>query len=359
MKKLLFTAYTLDVGGIETALVNLLNNLIEKYDITLVLEKKQGIFLDELNKKIKVIEYNPNNNKNPIVRKSVNLFKRISFIIKYKNKFDFAGSFATYSKMGSFCARTASKNNALWVHTNYLAFYESNAEKMKTFFDFINFDRFKNIICVSNIAKNSLEKVLDCNKDILVINNLIDYKNIIEKSNESIELKRKDGIFTFLNVARQEEKSKKLTRLIEVAEKLKNENIKFRILLIGDGLDSNKYKKLVKDKKLEDYIMFLGQKENPYPYFKISDSLILTSEYEGYPVVFNEAKVLNLPIITTNVSDAKIDIENKYGIVTEKCVNSIYEGIKEFINNKVKINNKFDAEIFNAEILKRLEEIFN
>ena len=51
-KKILFTAYTLDVGGIETALVNLLNELIKKYDITLVLEKKQGVFLKELNNNI-------------------------------------------------------------------------------------------------------------------------------------------------------------------------------------------------------------------------------------------------------------------------------------------------------------------
>ena len=45
MKKILFSAYSLDVGGIETALVTLLKYLVKDYDITLVLEKKQGIFL--------------------------------------------------------------------------------------------------------------------------------------------------------------------------------------------------------------------------------------------------------------------------------------------------------------------------
>jgi hypothetical protein len=180
MKKLLFTAYTLDVGGIETALVNLLNNLINKYDITLVLEKKQGIFLSELDSKVKVVEYMPSENKNKLIRKLINLLKRIKFIIKNKNKFDFAGSFATYSKMGSFCARTASKNNALWIHTDYRAFYENNLKKMEKFFKFISFNKFKNIICVSNIAKKSLEEVLKIMKNIQVVNNLIDYENIIK-----------------------------------------------------------------------------------------------------------------------------------------------------------------------------------
>ena len=358
MKKLLFTAYTLEVGGIETALVNLLNNLIDRYDITLVLEKKQGIFLEELNPKIKVIEYLPNANKNPLIRRLINLLKRIKFIIKYKNKFDFAGSFATYSKMGSFCARTASAHNALWVHTDYLAFYENNKEKMESFFKFINFNKFKNIICVSNIARKSLEQTLKCNKKIKVINNLIDYKEIIKKSNKSIELKRKDGIVTFLNVARQEEKSKKLTRLIEVTEKLKNEKLQFRVLLIGEGQDTDKYKKLIKEKQLQNQIVFLGQQQNPYPYFKISDCLILTSEYEGYPVVFNEARVLNIPIITTNVSDAKIDIENKYGIVTEKNTEAIYKTMKQFIEKGFKVKKEFDAQKFNEQIIKKLEEIF-
>ena len=43
MKKILFAAYSLDVGGIETSLVTLLNYLSSKqYEITLVLEKKQA-----------------------------------------------------------------------------------------------------------------------------------------------------------------------------------------------------------------------------------------------------------------------------------------------------------------------------
>ena len=57
MKKLLFAAYSLDVGGIEKALLTLANALVERgYDITLVLEKKQGIFLKELNKKINKVQ---------------------------------------------------------------------------------------------------------------------------------------------------------------------------------------------------------------------------------------------------------------------------------------------------------------
>ena len=67
MKKLLFAAYSLDIGGIEKALVTLVNELQNReYDITLVLEKIQGIFLEELNPKIHVIEYLTSKDKNKL-----------------------------------------------------------------------------------------------------------------------------------------------------------------------------------------------------------------------------------------------------------------------------------------------------
>ena len=59
MKKILFSAYSLDVGGIETALITLLKEIASKYEITLVLEKKEGIFLNELPKEINLITYTP------------------------------------------------------------------------------------------------------------------------------------------------------------------------------------------------------------------------------------------------------------------------------------------------------------
>ena len=60
MKKLLFAAYNLDLGGIETSLVTLTNFLLEKgYEITIALEKKEGVFLDKISPNIKIIEYTP------------------------------------------------------------------------------------------------------------------------------------------------------------------------------------------------------------------------------------------------------------------------------------------------------------
>lgn len=358
MKKLLFSAYSLEVGGIEKALVTLLNKLQEKgYEITLVLEKKEGIFLEEVNPQISIITYIPNNNKNVIKRKFINLIKQLKFFIKYKNKFDFSASFATYSNSGAFVARTASKNSCLWGHADYLTLFKNNIDEMKKFFKRKKYNKFKNIIFVSKEGKDTFISVFpDAKNKIKVCNNIINNQQIIELSDKEIELK-KEEITTFLNVGRHDERQKRLSKIIEVAKKLKQENYKFKILFVGDGQDTEKYKEMVNAHDLEKQIIFLGRKQNPYPYFKISDCVILTSDYEGYPVVFLESMILNKPIITTKVSDYE-EIEGKYGYTTTKEIDDIYEKMKLFLEKGFEITEKFDAEKYNEQIIQKLEELF-
>lgn len=358
MKKLLFSTYSLDVGGIEKALVTLLNELSKKdYEITLVLERKEGIFLKELNPNIQIITYTPNNDKNILKRKIINLIKQIKFTFKHKNKFDFSASFATYSNSSAFVARTASKNSVLWCHADYLTLYENDTEEMKKFFKEKKYNKFKHIIIVSKEGEQSFVKVFPNMKSKTIIcNNLIENTRIEDLSNQKIEF-TKQPIPTFLNVGRHDEKQKKLSKLIECAKKLRDENYKFQILFVGDGKDTDKYKEMVEKYGLEEQIIFLGRKQNPYPYFKISDCVILTSDYEGYPVVFLESMILNKPIITTKVSDYE-DIEGKYGYITTKEIDDICEKMKLFIENGFEIKESFNAEKYNKEIIEKLEKLF-
>lgn len=362
MKKILFSAYSLDIGGIETALVTLLNYLIKqnKYEITLVLEKKQGVFLNLIDKRINIIEYSPSYNKNKIISKMQNAINRIKFIVKYKGRYDFSVSYATYSLSASFVARTASKNNVLWVHNNYLSFFQNDEKLYSKFFEKINFKNFKKIIFVSEESKDDFIKRKKMSKNkAIVCNNLINYSEIIQKSQEKIknEIIRNENETIFLNVGRHDEKQKKLSRLIQAANKLKNDKYNFKIILVGDGENHKEYIDKVKNLNLQDKIIFLGSQENPYPYYKQSDCLILTSEFEGYPVVYVEAMVLGKTIITTNVSDSVKDIKDRYGLVCEKNVDDIYMKMKYFINNGYQINEKFNPQEYNEKIIRKLENI--
>ncbi len=368
MKKLLFAAYSLDIGGIEKALITLANYLQKKgYEITIVLEKKQGIFLKELDKNIKILEYRPDESKNILKRKIKNLRKRLKFIAKYKNKFDFSCSYATYSKSASFIARTSSNNSILWVHSEYMKLFKDNRREYIKFFNEISIRKFKKVVFVSkkakdifvNTFKRSHLKIKKLQDRTEVIYNLIDYNKIVEQSKEQVKDIRKEKIYTFLNVGRHSEDDKRLSRIIEVSRKLKERKFEFRVLFIGEGKETENYKEMVKENNLQKEIVFLGKKENPYPYYKIADSFLLTSEYEGFPVVYIESMILELPIITTNVSDSKQIIENKYGIVVEKNLNSIYNAMERAIKSGVKCKEKFNCEIYNKEIEDKIIKLIN
>ena len=61
-KKVILFMTTMYTGGIENALIELLNKLdYEKYDVTLFLENKKGELLSKINKNVKIYNYNKKN----------------------------------------------------------------------------------------------------------------------------------------------------------------------------------------------------------------------------------------------------------------------------------------------------------
>lgn len=355
MKKVLFSAYSLEVGGIETALITLLKNISSQYEITLVLEKKEGIFLSQIPQNIKIITYKPNNNKIKLFRKTNNFIKQQIFKLKYKNKFDFSVCFATYSYPASFTTRAGSKKSILWVHNDYMNFYGNDKKEYKKFFEKLKVNEYSKIIFVSENDKNVfLEEFPEFKEKAYICNNLIDYKKIqVLAKEDSSDFEKKENIITFINLGRHDEKQKRLGRIIDATKKLNSEGYIFRVVFVGEGRDTEKLKEQAKD---ITNIEFLGAKPNPYPYLEKSDCLLMSSDFEGYPVVFIESLILGKTIITTDVSDSKKELEGKFAIVVDKSKEGVYQGMKRYLDEGFSMD-KFDPEYYNEKILEKLKEI--
>lgn len=355
-KKILIASYNLDFGGIETSLINLLKNMdLEKYDVTLVLEEIKGAFLKDVPSDIKIKEYKVSNNKNVLVRKFVNLLKRIKWMLLNYKRYYASICYATYSGPCGFVARTSSRNRILFIHSNYYQAYDKDENKIRAFFDNRKIEKYNHIVFVSNESKKDLCKIYpNIEKKSVTINNLIDYERILKLSEKKVDVKRTTKkIFTF--VGRLDESSKRLTLLLEVAKKCKEENVKALFWIVGSGPDEKMYKDIVKNNNL-DNVIFYGTKKNPYPYMKACDYLILTSRYEGFPVVYNEAIILEKPVITTiDVSDDYISIPNRFGyVVNEK---NIYDKVKELSKTKEKIKETVDYNTLNKKRINLIEQI--
>lgn len=351
-KKIIFCAYNLDIGGIERAVINYVNNLDKSiYEVTLFLSKKEGIYLHEIDPAVKILNFNQADDKFVFIRKLKNAFKLLLFTIKYYHKFDFSADFATHVKNCGIMAKRFSKNNAIWLHGAYWKTLEEADEFLK----FIHADKYKKVVFVSNYVKKIyIEARPNTNQLMYVLNNPINEKEVVLKSMEKINLKRTKT--TILNVSRHEEKYKKLSLLLLAVKDLLSQNYDFDLWLVGDGIDTPMYKKMVRELKIANNVKFFGKQSNVFPYYKKCDAIILTSISEGNPVVYLEGKVLNKPIISTDVSDAKEDLLG-YGIITLCTKEDITRGLKEFLDNGYKIKVPFNPEKYNQDVFAKLTKI--
>lgn len=349
MKRIIFFSKNLNIGGMEKSLIVLLNELVKFYDVTIVLEENIGILKHNLDKKIKIREYKVSKCNNVLIRKIINAIKRFIWFIKNKNRYDFSCNYATYSIIGSRLAQIASKNNYLYVHSDYTKVYSTNKETL-AFFDSHKIKRFKGLIFVSNEAKNNFKEIINYQKTY-VINNLIDYENILRLSNEELtDVEIDNKTISLLFVGRLDNTSKNFKLLLSGFSKSNNNS---KLYLIGDGEYKQEIVNIVKKLGIEKRVALLGQKINPYPYMKKCDCIILTSKYEGFPVIYTEALVLNKKVITTiPVSDDNIDIRDYF-----VCINQNKNAVTTAINNIVKsekINYNINYKNINKKIIKNI-----
>ncbi|MBQ8535453.1 MAG: O-antigen ligase family protein [Bacilli bacterium] len=353
-KNLLFASKNLDLGGIEKASINLLNRIdYSKFNVTLVLEEKKGTFLPKLNKNVRVEEVKVSDNKNVILRKLINAYRKLVFKVLNYHTYDFSCCYTTYSYSCNKIAKIASRNNSIYVHSDYKHLYK-DINEYRQFFDSRKVNEYKYIIFVSNEAKDGfIEEYKELEEKCLVFNNFVDTKEIIELSN-GVPDKEKDKDKTlFVFVGRLDDSSKKVKRAINLVKNIKE----LELWIIGDGPDREMYEKYTKELKVEKKVSFLGKKINPYPYMKQADYIILTSDYEGFPVTYLEAITLDKKIITTiPTSDEYINIKD-YAYIISKDENKMVEEVKEILAKK-KSKSKIDLAEVQEKRIKKLEGIF-
>lgn len=334
MKKIIFFTKNLQIGGMEKSLVKLINSIdFQNYEVTLVLEKLEGKLLNHIRNDIKITNYNLSSNNNILIRKITNIIKKTKFLIKNYKKYDCAINYATYSVWGSQMALRCSKNSVLYIHSDYYEMFNGDISKIRDFFKMINVEKFKKIVFVSKQSKEKIVNIMpEISNKCILLGNMIDAYNI-QKQAELYKVEFDTAKINLLVVARLDDEAKQLSKLIKTIN-TSTDIDKFTVYIIGSGPDENKYHKLSKTKN----IIFLGEMDNPYPYIKNSDYLLLTSKYEGFPVVYNEATVLGTKIITTiPVEDEQISYSKENVIMLKKDLSNFDDIIQQILSGKVNV----------------------
>lgn len=363
MKKVIIMSEKMNMGGVEKALISMLESInYDNYDVTLLLTAIEGELIKKVPNQVKIITINEFKElryksvkklvlDNVLKGKFMECFKIIYYILLYKfngdlhslykynceslpkldEKYDLAISYQAPSRLPAvFVANNINaEKKALWLHSDPskspcdISCYEES------------YSKYDKIFCVANSIKEKFIKVFpNLESKTEVFYNIIPVRDILEKSKIDEGFKDKyDGI-RILTIGRlSPEKGYK--RAINVCEKLINCGYKIRWYVCGEGEERNELEKIIKEKELEDNFILLGNKSNPYPYLKQCDIYVQTSFFEGYCTTTNEARVLRKPIITTDVSGAReqfINYEN--GIIVPIEEVEIYKAVKELIDNE-------------------------
>lgn len=371
MKKILFGITSLTLGGAERVLVDVVNELCDKYDITIFTIYANGELEKQLNKKVKLkslykvsyLELSKINRK-IVAPLKVLIFKNYIYKSKIRADYDVEIAFLEGPITRLFSVKNSKTKKIVWIHNDISQVFGIGIKsKIKKIIDKNIYEKYDKLIFVS---KDNLEKFKNTYKDSeinkkekRVIYNYINPNKILEKAENKTEKNFKNCVINFVTIARLVPQ-KAIDRLIRVHSKLVKElGCKNNFWIIGDGPEREKLEKMIKQYKIEDSFFLLGKKENPYPYVKNADYFCLLSEFEGYGMVIEEAKILNKSIIITDTAAREAVIGYDKGIIIGNTEKEIYEGLEKIIKEyNEDSKEKYQKTVYdNSDNLKQIIEL--
>ena len=278
-------------------------------------------------------------------------WEELKKIVPVYSNYDIAIAYTEDIALQIVVDRVVSNKKVGWFHTDYNISYEKHMLLRKSEY----WESMDSIICVSNYIANEFYKCY-CNlKDrIRVLYNVIDYTYVIHMSREffpSEFLEANGNIILYTSGKIGICKGTDL--IIDTVKILLHDGYRVKWFIAGkiDKSESNMGTVCINrihKECLEDNLIVLGHKQNPYPYFANCDIYVHPSRYEGLSVAIQEAKMLCKPILVTNHSSVdEIIIDNFNGLVCDICAKSIAHKIEDLINDE-SLRNRLSLNLQNS-----------
>lgn len=120
----------------------------------------------------------------------------------------------------------------------------------------------------------------------------------------------------------------------DICKRITEKGIDVKWYIIGYG-DDTLIRQKIKDAGMENHVVILGKRDNPYPYIKACDIYVQPSRYEGKSVTVREAQMLCKPVVVTNYPTASSQIKNGVdGIIVPMDNDGCAKGLAKVILDK-------------------------
>lgn len=364
-KNILIHIGGLGAGGAEKSLVSFLNTLpAEQYNVDLMTLNKGGLFRNLVPKYVNIIEppfpYNclgtsPTDWRFYSRHNPVYFFKKIYSLYKLKKqtnlpvgqvlwpiwkncikqnqkKYDIAMSYIEDLPNYYVMDKVDAKKKILWIHNEYTKLgYDKE-------FDREYFKKADAVVTISELCKNDLvDNFPDLKDKFNILENITNPTLIKKMAEEDINdpaFENKKEVLKLLSIGRLYPQ-KNYPLAIDAAKIIKDKGIDFKWYIIGDGVLKSDIEKQINALSLQDNIILLGLRSNPYPYIKQCDIIVQSSLFEGKSIAIDEAKILCKPIVATNYPTVyDVISDNKNGLIAEMTPEALAEKIILLYNNR-------------------------
>ena len=241
--------------------------------------------------------------------------------------YDLAISFLTPHRIVA--EKVKAKKKIAWIHTDYTRVWVDAEDELKVW------QKYDYVASISGDVTNTFLQVFpSLAPKIVEIENILSptfVRKRAELEDTDKEFRQTDNI-SLLSIGRYSEQ-KNYDNVPDICKRLINEtklNIKWYI--IGYGGDEALIRKKIKEAGMEEHVILLGKRSNPYPYIKACDIYVQPSRYEGKSVTVREAQMLCKPVVVTNYPTAPSQIRSGIdGVIVpmdnEGCANGLAEVI--------------------------------
>ena len=273
--------------------------------------------------------------------------------------FDVAIDFSAYARFWNLVIGSASADrHVVYQHNDLLS--EANQRFNTLFSVFANYSAFDAVVSVSEPTQalnySNLKDYYPSPESAHAVRNLIAPERIREMAQEATAFSAptpQTGAH-FVTIGRLSPE-KAHTRAIDAVAALRDEGIDVTLTIIGEGPLAEKLTAHTARLNLQNHILFAGQLDNPFPVLLAADCFLLSSDYEGQPMVLLEAMVLGKPIISTDIVGARSALEGVAAHFVPATDEGVAQGLRDFVEGRV-APISFDAETYCETVLQEFAD---
>ena len=370
---ILINMHYLEIGGAETALIGLLNALDpERVDVDLFLHDHRGEMMQFVPEWVNVLP--PIKEYTMLERPIKELVKRGHWLIAaarlwakyvsgkaYKKSHSSLPNASVFHYMAKYTTpllpkinptvtydlaisflnphqTTAQKVNAqkriAWIHTDYTKIWVDANDELPVWskYDYI-----------ASISPDVTKTFLQTFPSFAHTNKIVEIENILSPAfvrrradikNVEGEMSKYGGEVKLLSIGRFSE-AKNYDNVPDICRRMVKEGVDVKWFIIGFGGNEQLIRRKIEEAGMQEHVIILGKRSNPYPYIKACDIYVQPSRYEGKSVTVREAQMLCKPVVVTNYPTASSQIKSGIdGVIVPMDNEGCARGLAQVITDK-------------------------